>query len=239
MCYHRNSLQKGAVGLRCKKLLVRIVLIALCVCTLGACLRAAAGEMTLRCEYKKITENGFVADTFMGVEARYNLTGRTLYCSELIPRFVREVFGVEMHARGTGPVVLPGFDCRYEETEDPQPGDVLLATAGSRGKSYNHWAICKAVDPEKNEMTLFEQNWRWNGCACVDRVIPLHGSCYRVYRLVTDEGRLPTLAEIAEQELAAQEAAEEAALQEALAQPVVECGYDLLQQAIRSAELIL
>ena len=82
-------------------------------------------------------------------------------------------------------------------------------------------------NPETNEMTLFEQNWRWNGCAAIERVIPLHGSCYRVYRLVTDEGRMPTLSEraLAEAEL--------------LAQPVVQSNSNLLRQAIRTAELFL
>ena len=222
-----------------KKLLVRALILVLCVLSLSACLQAAAYETTLSCDYKKITENGFVADVFMGVEARYNLTGPTLYCSELIPRFIRDVYGVEIAASGYAPRVTDGSDCRFEEPVEARPGDVLIATAAERGKGYDHWAICKSVDPETNTMTLFEQNWRWNGCAGVDRVIPLHGSCYRVYRLVTDEGPLPTLAERAELEAIEAEEAE-AAMQEALSeQPVVQSNYNLLQQAIRSAELIL
>lgn len=227
--------------MRAKKLLVRALILVLCVLSLSACLQAAAYETTLSCDYKKITENGFVADVFMDVEARYNLTGPTLYCSELIPRFIRDVYGVEISASGYAPRVKDGFDCRFEEPVEAQPGDVLIATASERGKGYDHWAICKSVDPEANTMTLFEQNWRWNGCAGVNRVIPLHGSCYRVYRLVTDDGEpVPTLAELAAEEAAEEAAAEEAAMQAALSeQPVVQSDYDLLKQAIRSAELIL
>ncbi len=236
--------------MRCKKLLIRSWIFLLCVISLSACLQAAAGETTLRSEYKKITENGFVADVFMGVEARYNLNGPTIYCTELIPRFVREVYGVKIAVRGDAPVVIDDSGCRFAEVEYAEPGDVLIAVAGARGKSYNHWAICKAVDYEEEEMTLFEQNWRWNGCACVDRVIPLNGSCYRAFRLVTDEGPLPTLAVRAELEAAkeaaekaareaAEKVAQDAAMQAELSeQPVVQ-SQNLLRQAIRSAELIL
>ncbi|MBQ3072963.1 MAG: C40 family peptidase [Oscillospiraceae bacterium] len=210
-----------------KKLLTRALFFVLCVLMLSATiLPAAAREVILGCEYVRITENGFVADTFMGVEARYNLGGPKLYCSELIPRFVRDVYGVEMVPSGVGPYVNDDSGCRFEEPAEAQPGDILFATAAARGKGYNHWAICKSVDPEHNVMTVFEQNWRWNGCAAVDRVIPLHGSCYRVYRLVTDEGRVPTLSERAAQEAA-------------LAQPVVQSNENLLRQAIRTAELFL
>lgn len=219
-----------------KKRLIRLLIFVLCVLILSAGLQAAARDTSLSCNYVKITENGFVADTFMGVEARYNLNGPTIYCTELIPRFYRDVYGVEIAVSSAGPRVIDDSGYSFEETADAKSGDVLFATAGARGKGYNHWAICKTVDAASGKMTLFEQNWRWNGCAGVDRVISQRGSCYRVYRLVAEDGTpVPTLAE---REAQAQE--EQQKLEDAAARlTVVQIRRELKQEAIRAAALAL
>lgn len=171
--------------MNCSKFLRSLLCLILCVTALTACFMVSARERTLECGYRKITENGFVADTFCGVEARYNLSGRTLYCTELIERYCREVYGLTVRCSNQGPMVQNSDEYWFEETDQPVPGDVLYGSAAARSKGYNHWAIVKSVDPERGTMTLFEQNWRWNGCAGVDRMIPYTGSCYTAFHLET------------------------------------------------------
>lgn len=57
--------------------------------------------------YKEIKGKGFVADTFCGVDALYNENDSYYQCNELIMRFYREAFGLEVLAyANTGLVML-------------------------------------------------------------------------------------------------------------------------------------
>lgn len=144
-------------------------------------LPASAAEGTIDCTYLTITGDGFVADTMDGVEARYNLYGPTLYCVELITRYYAEVYGLEIRCSGGAPAVLNNPDLYFEKTDNPQPGDVMYGSAAARGKGYNHWALVKSNNGAS--LTLFEQNWRWNGQAGVNRVIEYPTACYEIYTL--------------------------------------------------------
>lgn len=191
--------------MKLKKLVIKVVVLTLCICALCVCMQSMAYEKTLECTFLKITGDGFVADTFNGVEARYNLYGRRLYCTELVERYFAEVFGLNVDCRGAaGPVVVGSNEYWFRKTETPKPGDVLFGSARARGVSYNHWAMCKEIDPEADTMTLFEQNWRWNGRAGVNRVISYADNCYVAYELVNAAGRVLTPAEAAEKELLVQ-----------------------------------
>lgn len=163
----------------------------------GLCFTVSAGEKTLACSYLKITKDGFVADTFNGVEAKYNLYGPKLYCTELVIRYYKQVYGVDISLGGL-PQVLGNDEYWFEEVYTPEEGDVLFGSAAARGKSYNHWAICKSVDEDADTMTLFEQNWRWNGQAGINRVLPETGNGYRYFRLMTADGEAMTEKELAE-----------------------------------------
>ena len=149
-------------------------------------LPASAAEGTIRCTYVPITGDGFVADTMNGVEARYNLYGPTLYCVELVVRYYQEVYGLEIRCSDSGPAVLNNDDLYFEKTDDPQPGDVMFGSAAARGKSNNHWALVKANNG--SSLTLFEQNWRWNGQAGVNREIEYPTTCYEIYTLKSRSG---------------------------------------------------
>ena len=146
----------------------------------------SAAEGTISCTYVPITGDGFVADTMNGVEARYNLYGPTLYCVELVVRYYQEVYGLEIRCSDSGPAVLNDDDLYFEKTDDPQPGDVMFGSAAARGKSYNHWALVKANNG--SSLTLFEQNWRWNGQAGVNREIEYPTTCYEIYTLKSRSG---------------------------------------------------
>jgi hypothetical protein len=164
------------------------VLAILCsaVILLGFSLPAAAAETILDVTYIPITGEGFVADTFNGVDAMYNLTGDTLYCSELVIRYYKEVYGIDIVLAGGSMSVQNNANYYFEQTDTPAPGDVMYGSAEARGKDYNHWAIVKAVDDDS--VVCFEQNWRWNDEAGVNRRVPLPNDNYEFYTLKAKVG---------------------------------------------------
>lgn len=163
-----------------KRICACMLALLLCLTSLGVCAQAA--DVTLDITFLPITEDGFVADTMDGVDALYDLGGGPL-CSELIERYYAQVYGVDVQLGGA-PVVTGGTG-HFEETDVPQHGDILYASAEARG-SCAHYALCRSVDESAGTVTLFEQNWSWNGQAGIDRVIPLDG-CYTYYTLVGGE----------------------------------------------------
>lgn len=159
-----------------KKRFALALVLALCLTMLAS--TAYAADTTLDITYIPITEDGFVADTMDGVDAIYNLYGGP-DCADLVVRYYEAVYGVTVQLGGA-PIVVSG-DGWFEEVDVPQRGDVLYASAAARGSS-THYALCKSVDTAAGTVTLFEQNWSWNGQAGIDRVIPLD-SCYTYYTL--------------------------------------------------------
>ena len=65
-----------------RNLFRRLLAAVLCLSLLAV--PALAAEATLHADYVEIVGEGFVADTFCGVDALYNETGNTLFCNELI-----------------------------------------------------------------------------------------------------------------------------------------------------------
>jgi len=164
------------------------VLALLCcvVILLGFSLPASAAETILDVTYLPITGDGFVADTFNGVDAMYNLTGDTLYCAELVIRYYKVVYGIDIILAGENISVQNNADYYFEKTDTPAPGDIMYGSAEARGKDSNHWAIVKAVDDAS--VTCFEQNWRWNDQAGINRRIPLPNDCYEFFTLKAKTG---------------------------------------------------
>ena len=162
------------------------VLIAVLLAVGLLCVPAAA-EKSLSCEYIPIPENGFVADSFRYVDALYNLDGETLYCTELVERFYRNYYDHNLICTEDGPVVVDGTGAYFVPVDTPEPGDVLYGSAEARGTGYDHWAICRDYDAETGILTLFEQNWRWNGCAGIRRQLAPEENCYQAYRLILPE----------------------------------------------------
>jgi hypothetical protein len=167
--------------------------------TLGSCL-VYAREVTLNVEYVPITKYGFVADTLNGVESKYNPWGTNYDCGELVRRYYKQVYGLTVSLAWDKPNVTGTDEYWFEVVDEPQTGDVFFASAWERGKSYGHWALCKETDKEADTITMFEQNWRWNGMAGVGRQIRLSKNCYTYYRLTNAEGHVLTLAEKAAKE---------------------------------------
>ena len=167
----------------------RILAVGCCAAILGAGLQAAASEKIVDIDYLKITEDGFVADTLNGVEARYNLSGPTLYCTEFVERYYEQVYGLEVVlSPASGPQVRNSDTYWFEPTDDPKTGDILFGSGAARGTSYNHWAMVEAYNEKDDLITVIEQNWRWNGQAGVDRKIEWPSSCYVAYTLKCADG---------------------------------------------------
>lgn len=185
----------GVVRELMKKLLCIFLACALCLCAFSSS-ALAAGE-TVRSTYVKITGDGFVADTFCGVPAYYNLSS-DIQCNEYIMRFYRQAYGLEVYAYfGFGlQMVSPGYD--FKKTSSPKPGDVYYSPAEKRGKSYDHWAIVKSYDASARTITVIEQNYSYtkNGAphASVNRVVRFPYSTYDVYTPIsTTGGAVPAL----------------------------------------------
>ena len=179
------SYTKGSIRMR--NLFRRLLAAVLCLSLLAV--PALAAEATLHTDYVEIVGEGFVADTFCGVDALYNETGNTLFCNELIERFYSRVYGVTMYTNNGSMTVTSPAGYWFEYTTDPQPGDIAYASAEARERYGNHYAIVKSVDAAGGTVTLFEQNWVWDGKAGVNRTIPYDGGCYSFYTMMSASGR--------------------------------------------------
>lgn len=129
--------------------------------------------------YKEIKGKGFVADTFCGVDALYNENDGYYQCNELIMRFYREAFGLEVLAYANTGLVMLTEGYAFEPTSEPKKGDVVYCTAAMRGSSSDHWAIVK--DYYDGKLTLFEQNVVWEGKAGVGRRLKYPSDSYYLY----------------------------------------------------------
>lgn len=129
--------------------------------------------------YKEIKGKGFVADTFCGVDALYNENDGYYQCNELIMRFYREAFGLEVLAYANTGLVMLTEGYAFEPTSEPKKGDVVYCTAAMRGSSSDHWAIVK--DYSDGKLTLFEQNVVWEGKAGVGRRLKYPSNSYYLY----------------------------------------------------------
>ena len=129
--------------------------------------------------YKEIKGKGFVADTFCGVDALYNENDGYYQCNELIMRFYREAFGLEVLAYANTGLVMLTEGYAFEPTSEPKKGDVVYCTAAMRGSSSDHWAIVK--DYCDGKLTLFEQNVVWEGKAGVGRRLKYPSDSYYLY----------------------------------------------------------
>lgn len=129
--------------------------------------------------YKEIKGKGFVADTFCGVDALYNENDSYYQCNELIMRFYREAFGLEVLAYANTGLVMLTESYAFEPTSEPKKGDVVYCTAAMRGSSSDHWAIVK--DYSDGKLTLFEQNVVWEGKAGVGRRLKYPSDSYYLY----------------------------------------------------------
>lgn len=137
----------------------------------------------------KIVGQNFVADTFCGVNAYYNETGNSVYhCGELVERFYREAYGLDVEIRSTEPRLRMNTEgYKIITTKTAKSGDVVFVSAAMRG-TYDHWAIVKYV--KDGYLVLFEQNVVYNGTAGVERKLKYPSDSYVIFSPVS-EGEKP------------------------------------------------
>ncbi len=131
--------------------------------------------------YVEIRGENFVADTFYGVKALYNEKGPTLYCSDLVIRFYKEAYGLDISAGRSG-ISMKTEGYKFVTPQKAKPGDVVYVSAEMRGTS-DHWAIVKYN--KGSYLVLFEQNVIYNGCAGVERRLKYPSDSYKVYTPVS------------------------------------------------------
>ena len=148
-------------------------------------------EVTPKVDYKlqtlTITKEGFVADSFQGVDALYR-KGRsdgssdTYSCAAYIKRFYKEIYGVSVNNLfgGRTPNSNKGT---FKLVKTPEAGDIV-ACSSTGGSS--HWAIVKQVNDD-NTVTLIEQNWKWSQggqtvCKINRRLSISSGKFYHLYK---------------------------------------------------------
>lgn len=131
--------------------------------------------------YVEIKGQNFVADTFHGVKALYNENGPTLYCNELVIRFYKEAYGLNVSA-GTSGISMKTEGYKFVTPKNPKPGDVVYVSAAMRGTS-DHWAIVKYN--RGDHLVLFEQNVVNGGKAGVERKLKYPSDSYKLYTPVS------------------------------------------------------
>lgn len=142
-----------------------------------------------------ITKNGQVVDTFQGIDAEYvTYSSNTGYysCAGYVSRFYADLFGVSVYninmTDDKPDVYVYGHTAELKAVSNPIPGDIM------QNKSYSHVGIVKSVSG--SEVTLIEQNYKWNHWQTGDLVTLINRKCTKTenyyYRLYVD-GKMQTL----------------------------------------------
>ena len=128
----------------------------------------------------EIKGNNYAVDYFCGVPALYNKSS-TIYCNELVERFYREAYGLNVDA-GTSGIKMLTEGYKFVTPSTPKPGDVVYVSAAQRG-TYDHWAIVKSYNG--THLTLFEQNVKNGGMARIERQLKYPSNSYNIYTPVS------------------------------------------------------
>lgn len=104
-----------------------------------------------------VTKEGFVADTFNGVDAIYRPGGNdgsnaTYSCAAFIKKYYLTVYHTNVNNLFSGRTPNAIGSDSFVKVNTPRIGDIAF--------SNTHWAIVKAVN-EDGTVTLIEQNWKW------------------------------------------------------------------------------
>ncbi|MCQ2481538.1 MAG: hypothetical protein MJ121_05425 [Clostridia bacterium] len=137
-------------------------------------------------EYKLITSNHFVADTFCGVDAIYDLSSGYYHCGELVIRFYKEAYGLDvaLSYKTCITILTKGYDVAVPTI--PHPGDVIYTPSEQREGNGQHFALVKSY--KDGIITLFEQNVVWQGKAGINRQLKYPSDSYIIYTPVAKDG---------------------------------------------------
>lgn len=156
----------------------------MCVAVMLACFFQTASadwydDIKPNSTWLPIEGENFVADTFMGVPALYNESNRNYQCGELIIRFYKEAYGIDVYPYTGGTPDSNTSNYEFVKTSTPKKGDIIYVSKEMRGSSQDHWAIVK--DYSDGYITMFEQNAVHNGGAAYERKIKYPSDSYYIY----------------------------------------------------------
>lgn len=138
------------------------------------------------CTWVEIKGDNFVADTFCSVDALYSENSYYYQCNELIMRFYKEAYGLDVLAYSNTGLIAMTEGYKFVEAKTPKKGDVIFVSAEMRNSSSDHWAIVK--DYSGGYITMFEQNVIWDGKAAVNRQIKYPSDSYYLFTLTDENG---------------------------------------------------
>lgn len=160
----------------------------MCVLTLFGCFMQTASadwydDLKPNGTWAEIEGNNFVAETFYGVPAYYNEDNRNYQCGELVIRFYKEAYGLDIrpYSQPLPTSLTEGY--KFVKSSSPKPGDIIFVSAEMRGSSTDHWALVKEY--KDGYITMFEQNARYNGQAAIGRQIKYPSDSYYIYTPVS------------------------------------------------------
>lgn len=164
-----------------------VIILTCALAILGCFVQTAAADwydaLKPNGTWVEIKGNDFVAERFYGVPALYNEDNRNYQCGELVIRFYKEAFGLDIYPYGSGGPSSETSGYMFVRTTSPKAGDIIFVSAEMRNSSTDHWAIVR--DYSDGYITMFEQNARYNGQAAVGRKIKFPSDSYYIYTPVS------------------------------------------------------
>ena len=159
-----------------------------CVLAIFGCFMQTASadwydDLKPNTSWVEIEGNNFVAGTFYGVPSYYNEGNSNYQCGELVIRFYKEAYGLDIRPYSEPVPTSYTEGYKFVKTSSPKPGDIIYVSKEMRGSSTDHWAIVKSYSD--GYITMFEQNARYSGKAAVDRQIKYPSDSYYIFTPVS------------------------------------------------------
>ncbi len=114
----------------------------------------------------------FVATSFLGVDSLYSLSQTKYTSDELIVRFYKQTYKLNISTSSSGPQ-MNSDGAAFTRPVTPAQGDIVYVP------SEGHWALIKSYT--RGRITLFEQDVSDNGKAIINRVVKYPSDSYTVY----------------------------------------------------------
>ena len=118
------------------------------------------------------SDEPFVVSSYLGVDSLYSAENSSYSSAELVTRFYKEAYGLNISTGANGPVMnTKGY--AFKTPNPPAQGDIVYSPSTGR------WAIVKSAS--RSSLVLFEQDTVADGKAAVDRVAKYPSDSYAVY----------------------------------------------------------